>query len=491
VEAKPHAKLIPVATAALAGAALGGWLLAPPPVAVNERVPQGRPEAVAAANAPADANGGRAELIVAAANVPTTLPADAIGGRRTGGDGRPAALGGDWPQFRGPRRDAISREAVGLARDWPEGGPKVLWRRRLGRGHAGPVVRNGRVYLLDYDEAAGQDVLRCMSLADGRDIWRYAYPVRITFDHGFTRTVPAVADGHVVTLGPKAHVLCLDANSGRPRWAMDLRRQLGTEIPAWYAGQCPLIDDGRAILAPAGPNVLMTAVACRSGEVAWQTPNPMGWSMTHSSIAVATLAGHRTYVYCGSEGVVGVAADDGRILWQTTAWSIKIATVATPVPVGDDRLLLAGGYRRGAMMLGLDAEGDRIVPRVRYELTWRQFGARQHTPILYQGNLYGVRPNGEMACLAPGGRLRWTSGQSYDFGLGPYLIADGLIFAMDPRGVLTVAEADADVWRPLARATVIPDARDAWAPMAIAGGRLLARDLTQMVCLDVRAEAGG
>jgi len=36
------------------------------------------------------------------------------------------ALGGDWPQWRGPNRDGISKE-TGLLKQWPEGGPKQLW----------------------------------------------------------------------------------------------------------------------------------------------------------------------------------------------------------------------------------------------------------------------------------------------------------------------------------------------------------------------------
>ena len=55
---------------------------------------------------------------------------------------------------------------------------------------------------------------------------------------------------------------------------------------------------------------------CRTGEIVWQSPNPHGWVMTHSSIVPVEFAGIRMYVYCASGGVVGVSSEDGSILWD-------------------------------------------------------------------------------------------------------------------------------------------------------------------------------
>ena len=89
------------------------------------------------------------------------------------------------------------------------------WQTELGEGHAGAAVRDGRVFVLDYDRAASADVLRCLSLADGRDIWRFAYPVGVKRNHGMSRTMPAVTDKFVVTVGPKCDVSCLDPATGQ------------------------------------------------------------------------------------------------------------------------------------------------------------------------------------------------------------------------------------------------------------------------------------
>ena len=211
--------------------------------------------------------------------------------------GKPADLPGYWPGFRGKNLDGIAADGVPLARRWPPEGPKILWSVELGEGYAGPAVWSGRVYVLDYDRAASADALRCLSLADGQEIWRYSYPVAVKRNHGMSRTVPAVTEKYVVSFGPKCHVTCLDPTSGERHWFIDLTEEFGATVPPWYAGQCPLIDGDRVILAPGGPDVLLMAVDCQTGKPIWKTPNPRAWKMTHVSIVPMEVAGRRMYVY--------------------------------------------------------------------------------------------------------------------------------------------------------------------------------------------------
>ena len=407
-------------------------------------------------------------------------------GQFTQGKGRPAVLQGNWPRFRGEHFDAIVHDSVPLAREWPSEGPDTLWSLDLGEGYAGPAVRDGRVYLLDYDAKQEADVLRCLSLADGQEIWQYAYPVKIKRFHGMSRTMPAVSEKYVVTLGPKCHVMCLDAKSGELHWLKDLVAEFGATVPQWYAGQCPLIDGERAIFAPGGDS-LMVALDCQSGDVVWRCPNPRAWKMTHASIVPMEFAGRKMYVYFGKGGVAGISADDGSLLWDTTAWKIGIATCPSPVILPEGRIFCCGGYNSGAVMLQLVEEGDKLVAKELYRLKPKQFGSTQHTPIYYDGHLFGVREHDkQLVCLDLDGNEVWASGPDARTGegRGPYFIADGMIFLLDDDGWLSIVEATSEAYRPLARARVL-DGHDAWAPMALAAGRLLARDLTRMVCLDV------
>ena len=411
-------------------------------------------------------------------------------GELTTSDGKPSAWPGSWPGFRGSNLNAITTE--GLSRPlnlrWDTHKPTVLWDIELGEGYAGAAVANGRVYVLDYDQSKEGDAIRCLSLDDGREIWRYFYRVKIKRNHGMSRTVPVVAGDCVITFGPKCHVVCLDAATGALRWKRDLVYEDGAEIPAWYAGQCPLVDGDRLILGVGGTDALVMALDYHTGEVIWKTPNPKGWKMTHSSLMPMDLENERSYVYCTSGGVIGVSATDGRLLWQYQNWRINIANVPTPLIIDRERIFLSGGYNSGAMMLAVKQVDHEYIPEVLFRLDPSIFGSDQQTPILYNGHIYGVRPDEQLVCMDLNGNIKWTSSSANKFGLGPYTIINDLIFVMDDEGHLTATEATPKAYQPLTTTRVL-EGHESWGPMAFVSGRLIVRDLTRMKCLDIMEAA--
>jgi outer membrane protein assembly factor BamB len=456
---------IPIAVGVVAMAILAAWLA----------IGSGKPLAIRVPGtdqAPGSALAGYANAILA--------------GKLISSEGKPAAQSGAWPQFRGLDHDGISKDTTRLARSWEPSGLRQLWSIDVGDGYAGPVVLNGRVYLMDYDPVHKQDALRCISVDNGAEIWRYAYPVAVKRNHGMSRTVPTVTDRFVVGMGPKCHLVCLDAVTGELRWGIDLVKQYGAMVPPWYAGQCPLVDNGVVIIAPGGPKALMLALQADNGSVLRQTPNPHGWKMTHSSIMPMEFANERMYVYCANNGVVGVSAKDGTILWETTAWKISFATVPSPLILPDGRIFLSGGYNAGSLMLQLKKTADRWETQTLFRLDADVFGATQHTPILYDNYIYGVRPDGRFVCLGLDGKTAWTSNAGQQFGLGSFLLAGGTIFAMNDAGLLRLLDATPQKCTVLAQAQVLKG-RESWGPMALAGDRLFARDLTKLICLDVGA----
>lgn len=405
-------------------------------------------------------------------------------GKTTRGQGQPSQITAAWPCFRGADRDAINKEPIRLARSWPASGPRRLWSVPLGDGFASAAVDHGCVYVFDHVDDA--DVLRCLALDDGREIWHNGYPVVIAHNHGMSRTVPAIAGDCAVTMGPKCQVACWDTATGDARWLIDLVLEHGTTVPPWYTGQCPLIDakTDRLIVAPGGKSLVM-AIDYHSGRIIWQSPNPRHWGMTHVSVVPMEFAGRRMYVYCGTGGVAGVAAETGEILWETGEWQIAMATCPSPVVVGEGRIFFCGGYNAGSLMLQLKEVEGRIVPQTVFRLTARQFGSEQQTPILWRQHLYAVRQKDQkLVCLDLDGNEVWNSGTD-KFGSGPYLIADGLIYVLDDNGLLSLAEATPAAYRRLARAQVIEDGSSSWGPMALVAGRLIVRDMTRMVCLEV------
>jgi outer membrane protein assembly factor BamB len=464
--------LLPVVLAALGIAALAVWIGTGPIQKVEARVP-------GLDNAPAPNLAKKAKRPVL--------------GEPVYGNAQPSQLPGQWPCFRGKDRDAICKDEIPLARTWPADGPEKLWSVNLGEGYAAAAVSAGRVFVLDHvaENAGGEndrsvDVLRCLSLDDGQEIWHNGYPVVVPSNHGRSRTVPAVSGKYVVSIGPQCQVACWDAETGKGLWLIDLVLDYGATVPPWYTGQCPLIDEqtDRLIIAPGGKSLLM-AVDYKTGKVIWESPNPHNWAMTHSSIVPMEFAGRQMYVYCGKGGVAGVAADTGEILWETTDWQITMATCPSPLPVGDGKIFFCGGYNSGALMLQLQEDNGKLRAKTLFRLKPKQFSSEQQTPVLLDGHLYGVRQQDkQLVCLDLNGKEIWNSGRD-KFGAGPYMIADGLIFVMNDDGELTLAEATPAAYKPLARAQVIENAFDSWGPMAMVAGRLIVRDMTRMVCLKV------
>ena len=407
-------------------------------------------------------------------------------------DGVPSDLPGNWPRFRGADFDNIHKGRVPLADAWPESGPKVYWSVELGEGHAAPAVHNGCVYLFDYDEIERADALRCFSLDDGREIWRRAYALPAKRNHGLSRTIPAVTEDCIVTIGPRCHVSCVETKTGAFRWGIDLQKEYGTTEPLWFAGQCPLIENGRAILAPAGPETLLMAVNCATGVVEWKVPNPNGWKMSHSSIMPVTLHGEVMYVYAAVGGLVGISRA-GELLWEAP-WNASVIA-PSPVAVGGGRIFITGGYGSGSLMLQIEktAEGYTARETARYgPKEW--LACEQQTPILVDGLLYGIMPKDagalkqQFVCYDPdSGEQVWSSGKTHRFGLGPFVLADEKFYILDDDGTLTMLALSKERYEQRAQYRIL-DGHDAWGPIALAGTRMLLRDSTRMVCIEVGKE---
>ena len=403
---------------------------------------------------------------------------------------------GRWLGFRGGARDNVAREAGPLATSWPEKGPPVRWSAPMGEGHAMPAWSDGCLYVLDYDEARGGDSLRCLNADTGQERWEHLYAVKTKRNHGISRTVAAVDGDAVVTIGPQCHALCLSASDGKYRWGFGMTERYGTQVPLWYTGQCPLLENGVAVFAPAGTNVLLCGIDAKSGATVFETPNPGGLAMSHSSIMVLTAAGVRQYVYAALGGIVGVAADGegrGKLLWRTGVFAPSVVA-PSPVALPDGRFFMTAGYGSGGAMFRVTRDAAGVwQAELLFKTDRKQFASEQQTPVFLDGLLYSVLPSDgggdrqQLACMTPDGERLWVSGKTDVFGLGPYVATvDGLMFLLDDTGTLTLARVGRSGYTRLARHALMGGkGRDAWGPLVLAGGRLYLRDNTRLYCLEV------
>jgi len=394
---------------------------------------------------------------------------------------------GDWPQFRGPDRDAKS-DATGLLRAWPEGGPRKLWSVETCEGYAAAAIVGGRVYFNDYDREAEAWLVRCLALDSGAELWRYSEERKIRPNHGITRTVPAVDGELVFSFDPKCVLHCIDAATGKELWRKSMVADYGGRIPSWYNGQCPLIEPDRVLVAPGG-EALVVALEKRTGKELWRTPNPEQRNMSHASLMPAELGGVRQYLYCTLEGPLGVSAADGSVLWQFP-FKFNVAVSPSPLVVDAERVFLTAGYDAGSVMIRVRRDGETFAVAELFRLSSAEWNSEVQTPIVHEGHIFGVgkRRRGLFTCLDLEGKVVWESPAEAGFELGSYLYADGVFLVMEGlTGVLHMIEASTKGYRELARAEVL-SGPDVWGPLALADGRLVVRDMTHMVCLQVGAE---
>ncbi len=406
----------------------------------------------------------------------------------------PPELPGSWPHFRGPGYDGISRESQRLADHWTEEGPPERWSVDLAHGGSAAVIQRGRAYILDYDPDAQREILRCLSMSDGREVWRRWHELKLLNNHGYVHSTPALSDRYLAVIGARNHLMCVDPESGELRWGLDLVGAFGSPFANQFSVQTPLIDGSTVVIAAAGDS-LLAGLDAETGRVLWRTPNARRWGLSLSSVIPAVLRGKKQYLYSSAEGMLGVSAEEGfrgQILWETLTWPNQ-NTVPVPVLLEDGLIFLTTGYGRGSMLLQGSAAG--VAPRILWSQDVREgLSCEAHTPLYADRRLFGVLPDGagtlrrQLVCVDPysHGRVIWSSGEQRRFGMyQPYLLADGKLFIVDDDHHLTMVRASAESYQELGRAKLLRS-RDWHGWMAIAGGRLLIREVNRLACFDLR-----
>jgi outer membrane protein assembly factor BamB len=273
-----------------------------------------------------------------------------------------------------------------------------------------------------------------------------------------------------------------------------MRKYFETEEPQWYAGQCPRIINGQLILAPAGKEILMVGVDCETGEIIWQTPNTPGYKMSHSSIMPMILGGKKTYVYAGVGGICGVSgetADKGKLLWNV-AWRPSVIA-PSPLQLSSDKIAVTAGYGAGGALLNVKyADGKWTATIADQYKPNKGMSSEQQTPILYEQMVITIPPKDgggireKIVAYSPS-NLRmpiWESAADERFGLGPYMVIGNHLFALKDDGELFIYQLQ-QRGMTFVKKQGIMTGRDAWGPMAYAGGYLILRNDHWVYCLKI------
>ncbi len=384
--------------------------------------------------------------------------------------------GQDWPHWRGPDYNGISKESD-WAVDLNQKQLNVLWTASVGTGFSSFSVSNGCVYTMGNrgPKDAQEDVVYCFDSTSGKEIWSFAYPCPLSpvqYEGGPNAT-PTIDDGKVYTWGKNAMVHCLDAATGKLIWKKDLQAEHGIKIAKHGLASSPLIIDNLLILN--GIEVTIALDKTKEGALVWKTPTGAGSQGAGYSTPVPYTAGGQTLLAVfQAEGALGLQSSDGKVLWNfpwETAWNLNIAD---PIVEGN-RFFLSSGYNAGCVLFN-------VVDNTPTE-QWRNKNMDNHfnCSVLYKGHLYGFDQN-VLRCLDfSDGSIKWSQ---QGMGKGSLMIAGDKLVILSERGKLVIAQASADAWLPMFEKEILEN--KCWTQPVLSHGKVYARNARgDVVCVDL------
>ena len=398
------------------------------------------------------------------------------------------ALPNEWPQWRGPNRDGISPE-TGLLETWPEKGPPLVWKAKgLGRGFSSVAVSDGKIYTLGAE--GGQERLTAIDAAHGELLW--STPIG-GGDH--SNGTPTLDGDRVYAIGLKGDLACAKIADGEIVWKKNFADDFGGKMMSgWGFSESPLIDGDRLICTPGGNDAMMVALDKLTGETIWKAAMPADAGRRgkdgagYSSIVISHGAGVKQYVQLVGRGVIGVRADDGKLLWGYNRVANGTANIPTPI-IKDDYVFCSSGYGTGAALLKLLKDGDGVKAQEEYFLEAKVMQNHHGGMILLGDYIYcghGHNQGFPLCIHMPTGKVAWQPGRGPGQQSAAIAYADGNLYFRYQNGVMALIEASPDDYR-LKSTFELPNAGPpSWPHPVIAEGRLYLRDQDALLAYDIQ-----
>jgi outer membrane protein assembly factor BamB len=400
-----------------------------------------------------------------------------------------AAIAADWPQWRGPNRDAISVEA-GLLKKWPAEGPAVLWRTDgIGMGYSTPSVAGGKIFLMS-NEGLEAEFVRAYSLADGKLLWSSEKVGRVGNpgqqpSYPAARCTPAVDGDVLYAVGSDGDMVCLETATGKVKWKKSLRKDFAGKPGEWAYSESPVVDGNKVIVTPGGPEATVLALDKATGEVVWKYAAPGADEAGYSSPMIVELEGVRQVVQFIGKGLVGLDAATGKQLWSFADTSGR-ANMTTPV-IRDGLIYTGGGLGLGGVAK-VSKSGDAWTATKVY--TDKKLPQSSGGSVLIGDYMYGASSAGLMCIEFKTGQVKW---QDKSVGGCSIVAADGLLYLHGESGAVALVSPTPDGYKEIARFTPpnLParTPKDkAYAHPVVVDGKLLIRDGRALICYDVKAK---
>ncbi|HYO80668.1 MAG TPA: PQQ-binding-like beta-propeller repeat protein [Bryobacteraceae bacterium] len=384
----------------------------------------------------------------------------------------------DWPQWHGPDRTNLSRE-TGLLKQWPQGGPKLLWSTRgLGTGYGTVAIQGNRIYV--QGAKGGKSVALGLDRADGRILW--TAPVGRALDQdrgGGPRSTPTVNGENIYVLTENGDLACIRDKDSHIVWNRNILADYNGRNPNWHISESPLIDGNMLVVTPGGRNGGMVAMDKASGKDIWRCTEMSGGA-GYASCIVADVHGVRTIMNLTGAAGVGVRASDGKLMWAYEKPANNVANCTTPV-YSDNKVFYTSAYGTGCGLLQLSNQGGSIRGDEAYFT--RDMQNHHGGVVLVNGHLYGFS-NAILTCMNfADGAVRW---RDRSVGKGSVTYADGMLYLLGENQQVGLAEATPDGYREKGRFSIEDAGWPSWAHPVVCGGKLYIRNQDTLSCYSVQ-----
>lgn len=419
----------------------------------------------------------------------------------------------DWPQWQGPDRDAVSKE-TGLLKEWPKQGPPLVWELKdLGGGYSAPSIADGRIFGMSKRD--DKEVVWALSEADGKALW--ATPLDQPPSQGMPQgqegpaCTPTVDGERLYVISNGGQLACLQVADGKVLWHRSLPEDFGGRVPTWSYRESPLIDGDKVVCTPGGTDATLVALDKLTGKVIWKSQVPDapargpagprggarrgGFRQSGASYASAIAIdfdGQRQYVQFLAKTLVGVAATDGKVLWQYNKPANGNAINCSTPLYHDGFVFAASAYGAGGGLAKLvkDADGN-----IKAEEVWFSKKMQNHHGgvVYFDGCLYGANggnEGGALVCLDfKTGNVLWNQREEERAPKGSIALADGRLYYRCENGTMLLIEPSAKEYLERGRFEQ-PDRSKSpdWSHPVIANGKLYLRDQNVLLCYDVKAK---
>ncbi|MCM3904960.1 MAG: PQQ-like beta-propeller repeat protein [Pyrinomonadaceae bacterium] len=385
-----------------------------------------------------------------------------------------AQAGADWPQWRGPNRDGISKE-TGLLKQWPENGPPLVWKATgAGGGYSSFAISKGRLFTMG--SKGDREYVIAFDVATGKEAWATPFGTKFRNDRGDgPRGTPTVDGDTLYALGGSGDLSALNVRTGKVIWTMNVLQKFGGDNITWGISESPLVVGEKVLVNAGGPGASIVALNKKDGSLIWKSQS----DRAGYSSAIPVQVGNTTQVvFFTHKRGLGLDLKDGKLLWEYPRAANNVANAATPIVCGN-RVFISSDYGTGGGVVEIKANGEGAS-----EVYFTKEMRNHHSSSILIGDyLYGYSGGILTAMRFDTGEVAW---KDRSVGKGSLVYADGNLYALSENGVVGLVEATPAGYREKGRFRIPQDSLPTWSHPVVAGGLLYLRDQDTIYAYDVR-----